>query len=802
MILEKYIGEKSIVITTNNIKNKFLEKINSEGKITNLKFYSLEEVIKNYTFEIDEIALYEVVKEFNFKIIYAEKILKYIYNIEDKIYDSNKLKDILKVKKYLEDNNLLHYNRIFKKYFTNKKIYLYGYNNLTSIEEKIINDLKLNNEIIILKEEEKNYNDITIIKCDEIEKEVLFLASKIKELLLKGVNKSNIKINVPNNDYKLYIKKIFNIFNLNCSLNENISIYSFDMTRYFLKLLKETNYEEALTIIRENYDLENDMLLKVYNKLTNYAYLYSLKGDDLALKILKYNLKSATINMSANRNEIHEINIEKDLIKDDDYVFILGLMNTVFPKYKKDDDFLLDIEKQEINIISHNEYNNILNNNLIKKIKSIKNIYLSYSTSQNGKEFTKTSFIDKLSLSTNINEITYMYDYNERNYNKYLLSKNLDDYVRYGEITDELELLYNNIETTYNTYDHRYKKIDKVLLYKYLNNEINLSYSSIDTFFKCPFKFYLENILKIKEVKENTLSLVVGNLVHNVLCIIFRDNRLDYENVIEEVIGSLKIDKKPKNNFYLNKYKKEILKLIEIIKNQNENTEFKGTYYENKFKIDKTKTLKITLKGFIDKVLTFKDDINTYVIVIDYKTGKIETNFNPVIYGINMQLLIYLKLLKENNIGNFAGAYWQNILSDVLPEEEGKTYDTVLRDNYRLDGYTLNTPTLAHIIDKNIENSFIKGLKLKKDGEFYSTSKVLSNDEIDKLLEITSANIDKCIEDIENSSFDIKPLKIGFDEELGCKFCKYKDICFKTDEDINLVKEYKKLEFIKGDDNE
>lgn len=802
MILEKYINENSIVITTNNIKNAFLEKINAEGKMTNLKFYELNEFIKNYTFEIDENALYEIVKKFNFKIIYAEKLLKYLYDIEDKDYDSDKLKDILKVKKYLKENDLIHENKTFKKYFNNKKIYLYGYNNLNNIEQRVINNLKVNNEIIILNDDTIKYDKITITKCDEMEYEVINLVSTIKRLLLKGINKKNIKINIPNNDYRLYIKKIFNIFGITYSLNENISLYSFDMTRYFLKLIKETNYEESLTIVRENYDLDNDILLKVYNKISNYAYLYSLKNDKLSYEILKYNLKNSKINISSNMNEIHEINIEKEIIDDNDHVFILGLMNTVFPKYQKDDDFLLDTEKKEINILSHSEYNKIINANLIKKVKSIKNIYMSYSTSQNGKEFTKSSFIDKLSSEINISEEKYIYDYNERNYNEYLLSKNLDNYVRYGEESNELILLYNNIKSNYNTYDHRYKKIDKNLLYKYLNNELNLSYSSIDTFFKCPFKYYIENILKINETKENTLSLVVGNLVHNVLCIIFRDNRLDYENVINKVIEDLEIEITPKNKFYLNKYKKEILKLIEIIKTQNENSEFKGTYYENRFKLDKSKTLKITLKGFIDKVLTFKDEINTYVIVIDYKTGKIETNFNPVIYGINMQLLIYLKLLKENNIGLFAGAYWQNILSDVLTKEEGKTYETVLRGNYRLDGYTLNNSSLAHSIDTNIENSYIKGLKLKKDGEFYSTSKVLSADEIDKLLEITSDNIDKCIESIEDSSFDIKPLKIGFDEELGCKFCKYKDICFKTDEDIKLVKEYKKLEFLKGDEDE
>ena len=48
--------------------------------------------------------------------------------------------------------------------------------------------------------------------------------------------------------------------------------------------------------------------------------------------------------------------------------------------------------------------------------------------------------------------------------------------------------------------------------------------------------------------------------------------------------------------------------------------------------------------------------------------------------------------------------------------------------------------------------------------------------------------------------FDINPKKIGNDN-LGCEFCKFKDICFRTEKNIVDLKEYKNLEFLGGDDN-
>ena len=43
------------------------------------------------------------------------------------------------------------------------------------------------------------------------------------------------------------------------------------------------------------------------------------------------------------------------------------------------------------------------------------------------------------------------------------------------------------------------------------------------------------------------------------------------------------------------------------------------------------------------------------------------------------------------------------------------------------------------MFDKNYENSnLVKGLKVKQDGSFYKTSKVLNSDEMAKIIDITN----------------------------------------------------------------
>ena len=53
---------------------------------------------------------------------------------------------------------------------------------------------------------------------------------------------------------------------------------------------------------------------------------------------------------------------------------------------------------------------------------------------------------------------------------------------------------------------------------------------------------------------------------------------------------------------------------------------------------------------------------------------------------------------------------------------------------------------------------------------------------------------------ILDGNFDVNPKQIG-DEEVGCKFCKFRDLCFKTNNDFERLEENKSLSFLGGDYN-
>ena len=201
--------------------------------------------------------------------------------------------------------------------------------------------------------------------------------------------------------------------------------------------------------------------------------------------------------------------------------------------------------------------------------------------------------------------------------------------------------------------------------------------------------------------------------------------------------------------------------------------------------------------GIIDKLLYKEEDNKTYLVIIDYKTGVLHTNLNNTIYGIDMQLPVYLYLAKDGLFKNaeVIGFYLQKILNNEVVKDIKKTYISQKEESLKLNGYTVDKTDLISKFDFSYTDSeVIKSLKFGKTG-FYAYSKILSEEKIDKLINIVKNNIDDAFSNILSANFDINPKRIG-KNNVGCAFCKYKDICFMKEEDVVELEEHINLDFL------
>ena len=766
MVLEN----NKIYIVPDNLKKELLLDISKKKMLVNIKFYNLKEFISNLTFKYDEKSIYYLMEQYNYKYDNAKTILDNLYYVEDKKYNNEKIDKLVNIKK--EIKNLLIYNPMFKEYIKDKKIYIYGYHFIDKFDLRLLSEFDY--EIINKKEEDNKHN---VYAFNNIFDEVVFVSNKIRELIDKGISINKIKIVSLPMEYSFILKEVFKMQNINIRIDSE-SIYSSRIVQKFIELFDDDKTIDELVINNKDEDS-----VYIYNKIVDVLNKYNfINNKDIKREILINEFK----NIKNTKSFGNEVGVEElDYINDDEYAFILGFNDGNYPKVFKDEDYFTDKEKDILGLSSSIEKTNNERNNMINLIRSTKNLIITYKNKSTFNEYYPSTLIKDLGYEV-VKNRDDNYNYSN-NLNKIKLSMDLDKYVKFLEKSDELSILYSNYkDSNYNSFDNRFKGINKDELHDFIKNKITLSYSSINNFYQCKFKYYLNNVLRLDKF-ESTFEIFIGNLFHHVLEKCF-DEGFDFEKTYNEYL----IDKEfnSKEEFFLEKLKKDLLFVINILKKQMTYTSFKNYKYESRYEIDKSTSLTVKFIGFIDKLLINEKNDKTYLIIVDYKTGEPELKLNNSYYGLDMQLPIYLYLSKNSDISNLevVGFYLQHILSKNIKLDSKKTIESIKEDNLKLQGYTISDEDIISMIDRTYENSnLIKSMSKTSTG-FSKNSKLLTKSQMNNLYNLVDKKIDEARDEIINANFEIDPKRIGKDN-ISCTFCKFKDICFMNEGNVRKLEE-------------
>lgn len=773
--------ENSIIITSNTQKKDIL---NSNKKLRYYKIYTLTEFNKLYYFDYNKKTIYYVMNKYNVNHEIAKIYIKNIYNIEDKVYKNNKLNFLIELKRDLINNKLLKTNKLFLEYLKNKNIIIYQLPKSKELNN-LINELSLNNNVEIINNKSNNYKHI-IYELDNIENEVLFIANKIIELVKNKIPISNIYLTNLNEEYKKIIKRIFPMYNIPFTLKNDEIIYGTYISNKFFEYYND-DLSTTTAVLKQYIDDEESQ--EIYNQIINIVNKYTFEDNKLKIKeMIISDFKSTKLSTKDITNSVHETVLQDKIFNEEDYVFILSFNQGIIPKIYKDEDYLTDNDKKELSISLTIDKNN-LEKEINKEILSnIKNTIITYKKMANGEEFNVSNINEELKYEIKKVE---GYNYLHSNlYNKLKLASLLDEYNKYGTKNDLLYILNKHYkDLPYNTYNHKFTGIKKNYLHKFLNNKITLSYSSLDKYFRCPFSFYIGNILKLN-IYEETFYQLIGTLFHAILEKMPED--LDYEKVWSEEIVNLNHEFSIKEKFFLKKLKEELKFVIRILKEQETFTDLHDELHEERVYINIPGNIKITFTGIIDKIKYKKDDIKTIIAIIDYKTGNPNLDLSTIKYGIGMQLPVYLYLAKNSNKLNnvkVAGFYLQKVLNNEISVDKTHSYEQQKKKNLLLQGYSNEDMSILSAFDKSfMDSNIIKSMKVKSDNSFYSYTKVLSNKSMDIIENIAKEKIEEGAELITNATFDIAPKKISKINH-GCTMCKFKDICYHTEDDVVELQE-------------
>ena len=766
----------NIIITNESNKLKLLNKLNNNKVFNNNKFITFKELKKKLFFDYDDNTLEYIMTKYNVNINIAKIYLDNMYFLKE--IDNDKVIFLNKLKKELDDNKLLIYNPLFKKYILNQEITIYAKDILTKEEKLILNNLNYKIE----------YNPTYgfkpyVYEATSIKEELEYICIEIKKLLHKGININNIKL-IANKEYYKYIEYYFKLFNIPINIDNNSSFLSLSISKEFLNLYDNKDIDEVIDILSRKYSNVNE-LITIINKSIH------VKCKRIRKEFIKRDLKLCKVENTLYKDAI-SIHSLDEVYDELDYVFLLGFNMGSYPKTVMDDDFLSDNIKTKLGLDTSLELNRINKDNIIKLISNIPNLTISYSLNDFNKVLYPSSLIEDLGLEVKKIDIDKKVSFSKK-YSELEYAMDLDNLYKYNDESKYLKIYQNNLNIPYREYNNKFTNIDNTLLKERLEEGINLSYTSLETYNECSFRYYLAKILNL-DVFEESFKTIIGDIVHHILEIGI-NREIDIEKEISLYIKDLDFEFKERELFYIHILSKEIDFLLKYLNEQKKVSSLNNYLFETELNVEKEYDgVNVNFKGFIDKVMSTKYNDKEVIAVVDYKTGDKNIKLDTLEYGLNMQLPIYLYLLKTSDRFKdsiIAGFYIERVLNNVLNRDKVKSLETIKKDNLRLSGYTNSNETIISILDSNYKDSkMIKGLRFKKDGSFYSSSKVLSNEEMDNLIIKVNEIIDDVIKNIVDGNFNINPKVLG-GKNISCTYCKFKDICFKTKDDEVILEDNK-----------
>lgn len=778
MDINKYLDEQVVFIMPNNIKKQILKNVD---KLVNIKFYTKDEIKRKLLFDYDQKAIHYLALKYNYKIDICKMYLNNMYYVDDKKYESDKLNNLVAMKKDLLDKGLLTLDNLFLKNIKDKKVIVYGYDYIDRFFKKLLDKISLYTDVEIIKKEKINSPLKKVYEFNDIEEEVSFVASSICKLIDNGVDINNIKLGNISNDYISLIDRIFNFYNIPLCLNNNISIYSTEIGITFLNLFSEcNNLQESLDKLLNLYNINEVNNMNIYNKLINICNKYI--GLDNIENILIDDLKNTFINDIKLNNAVEIIDLKDNFTLSKKYVFILNFNQGSMPVVYQDIDYISDDIKHEIDIEVTPLKNKIEREVCRNIIEGLDNVVITYKLMSQGEEYYPSSLITDLNLEVikgakrdlNISYSEY--------YDKLLLSKKLDRFSKYDELEDDTGILfYNYQDINYKIYDNQFKGINNEKLINYLKPNLKLSYSSLNDYFECAFRYYVNHIMKLKS-KDEAFYLTIGNLFHYILSIAFTSD-FDFDNEWSSYLKGLELSSG--EEFLLVKLKRELKFVIDVIRKQKKLSTFNKELYEQKIYVNLPNKIDVTFSGYIDKIM-YNDDTETKVAIVDYKTGNTEIKLNNIMHGLNMQLPCYLYLIsnyKKFNDPVFVGFYLQEILHNEINYDPKKNYEDRKANSLKLSGYTIDEENLIESFDQSYaESRLIKGLKLTKNG-FSAYSKLLSRSRMKELIKIVEEKINEASSNILNGKFDVNPKRID-GKNVSCTYCPMRDLCYMRDNNI------------------
>lgn len=787
--LIEHIGqEEDIIIVSNKyIKPILIQKFSNQmRKIT---FKSFDEVKDDIYTTIDYQMLFHNMKEdTNLEVLRIKLANSYFIQ-----QDSNE--PFLHELYLYHQNNHLILDENHLSYYKSKKVYFVNYYGDDDLINQMLPFLKHYEQCFTTNSIDK---ELTIFHFENYDDEILEVVNHIAILLNKKVDPAKIVIHKVNKDYLNKLEEYLMIYKIDYIVEGEGSFFDVDIVKNFFHDLK--NYEAMrLNKVLKDYliDKKDNKIFSKIGKVLEPLIMLDLTINSITLDLIK-DVFIHTIYQEEVTNAIKIENVLNHIYDDDTHIFIMNFSHGEIAHIYKDDTYLNDKIRKNLKLLTSFNRTQIEEKKILDCIHSYESIHLSYSTYCSSKIYMPSNLIKELAKKRIVNicdASIHIYHIVNEDMAKMRFFKAYALYRLYQKKT--FDYLYGY---TYFCADltKRYQSdFNATLDYLALPTLfMELSYTKLNDYFSCPFRFYLKYILNIEEKMEDNNSTFVGRMYHFVLEKVVAKRYID-RRTKEEVLENISVyicdfvknqtyEIKDKLKFYLNKFSEELKLIVEIIMDFMDHSSFEVLGLEQK--LEKQLDDYTVVVGLIDKILKYQE----YYLVIDYKTNPVHPNWYALDVGLDLQLPLYLYLIKANDPNaKIAGSYLQSVFRTSLLKYEDKPLSKVMLEQLKYVGYTLQDRDVILAIDTNALNgsgSLPKQIVSNKG--FYKNflKKSFTQTQFDAIILYVEKLIFEANKKIRKGLFPILPLTDEKNESV-CRYCRLKDLCYRNE---TMKKVYKK----------
>lgn len=343
--------------------------------------------------------------------------------------------------------------------------------------------------------------------------------------------------------------------------------------------------------------------------------------------------------------------------------------------------------------------------------------------------------------------------------------------------------------------------------------EGKISPSQLEKYFNCPFKHYVDYILRAQRREKADLEINdIGTILHAAAQLYFeKEDSCDVsEDEVRRRINDIYVQLEESNEKLkvilnraggrrtLDELRANSIKMLVILVKKMQVTAFRpdknmlelkfGFGGESDFPAIELNVAgkTILLRGVIDRV----DRQGNKFMIIDYKS-KAAIDFSPsnIMCGERCQMFVYLNAFAKSDM-KIGGVFYM-LMSDKMKKEEEK------ENLYMYNGYAAadlnnmtefdNTLTTAEKCESKL---YPIKVKVTKKDTTIDDKQILTNEDMLRVASYTKKLCEKAAGEIALGYVKPSPVVFEKKENANCKYCEYKSMCGveKSDDNIRVIK--------------